>query len=258
MSVIFKSDSAVIAAMRDYFAGGITAYFKTDNVPDSVVLSTYDAAEADLSRRLRTYLQNTKILPNDVPQAELDALDTAGTPYALESAYDYDPNFFKGARWGFIVTREKPINSVESIQFAYPAPTNQAWEVPSDWIRMDKKYGQIRLVPATQSFSAPLTAFVMQALGGGYEVPFMIRVRYFAGLTNVERDWPDIVDLAKKMATLRILTSAFLPSSMSTSADGISESNSFQASDWQAQVDAKIDALRDAIHGVRMTALGVY
>jgi hypothetical protein len=258
MSVIFPIDADAVVAMRSYFVMGANSVIDTSKIADDDVLDLLNAAEAELSRRLRVYLQKTKILPNDSPQSEFDALDASATPYAVESSYDYDPEFFKGDRWGFITTRERPIHSVESIEFAYPAPTNQVWSVPADWIRMDKKYGQIRLVPATQSFSAPLTAFVMQALGGGYLVPFMIRIRYFAGLENVKKDWPDVVNLVKMIATFRMLSGAFLPSSTSTSADGLSESDSIQLSDWEANIDNRIEKLREAIFGVRVSAMGVY
>src|SRR5690606_418692 len=140
---------------------------KNLQLSDNYLLSKLRAAEADASRQLRVYFQPTVIIPDDASQEEVDALESAEIAYAQEATYDYDAHFFTGERWGYIVTKEKPIISVQSIKFAYPSPTNQVFSIPDSWIRLDKKFGHIRLVPATQSFSAPLSAFIMQALGGG-------------------------------------------------------------------------------------------
>ena len=226
------------------------------NPSSAYLLSKLKAAEADASRQLRIYFAPTVIIPDDAPQSEIDALEAANTRYAQEAAYDYDSHFFSGEQWGYIVTKQKPIISVQSIKFAYPAPTTQVFEIPHSWIRLDKKYGHIRLVPAAQSFSAPLSAFIMQALGGGRTVPFMIHVRYTAGLSDPVKDYPDLVDLVKKMAVLRILQDAFLPQSGSISSDGISQSLSMDMQKWHDGIEDKLNALRDAIHGPRVAFLG--
>lgn len=226
------------------------------NMSYDYLTSKLIAAEADASRQLRVYFSPTVIIPDDALQAEIDSLEAAGTRYAQEAAYDYDAHFFTGERWGYIVTQQKPIVSVQSIKFAYPSPTNQIFEIPASWIRLDKKYGHIRLVPATQSFSAPLSAFIMQALGGGRTVPFMIHVRYTAGLNNAAKDYPDLLDLVKKMATMRIMQDAFLPQSGSISSDGLSQSISVDLQKWHDGIEDKLDALRDEIHGPRVAFLG--
>lgn len=226
------------------------------DLSDSYLTGKLLAAESDAARQLRVLFQPTKIIPEDAPQSEIDQLEADGIAYQQEAAYDYDANFFRGDRWGFIVTKQKPIVSVQSIDFAYPSPAFQVFSIPHDWIRMDKKFGHIRLVPASQTFSAPLSAFIMSALGGGMTIPFMIRVRYTAGLSNVARDYPDLIDVVKKMAVLRILEDAFLPQSGSISSDGLSQSLSMDVQKWHDGIDDKLNDLRDAIHGPRIAFLG--
>lgn len=257
-TALFPNISATLEEMRrDQLAlASKYALSKSFNPSTTYLLSKLKAAEADASRQLRIYFAPTVVIPDDAPQSEIDALEAANTRYAQEAAYDYDAYFFSGDRWGYMVTKQKPIISVQSIRFAYPAPTNQVFEIPHSWIRLDKKYGHIRLVPAAQSFSAPLSAFIMQALGGGRTVPFMIHVRYTAGLSDPVKDYPDLVDLVKKMAVLRILQDAFLPQSGSVSTDGISQSLSVDMQKWHDDIEHKLGDLRDAIHGPRVAFLG--
>jgi hypothetical protein len=257
MSILFPDPVAAALSFRSTMAFGMGSNINLSALSDSDIVSSINAAEAEASHQLRVLFQPTVILPNEATQAEMDALTATATPFMQEASYDYDPEFFIGNRWGYIITKQSPIISVQSINFAYPSPAMTVFSIPDSWVRMDKKYGQIRLVPATQPFSAPLTAFVMQALGGGKTIPFMIQLRYTAGLANPAADYPDLVDTVKKMAMMRILQSAFLPASGSISADGLSRSKSFDYDKWQGMIDHKLDELRDLIHGIRMTTLGV-
>lgn len=261
---IFKNRVAAIADMRaDRLVLAAASVMPSVQISDDYIYLKLLAAEAEIARRLRVRLEPTKIVPDDAPQAELDALEAAGEPWAQEPAYDYETAFFQGDRWGYIVVQNKPIISVESVRFAYPSPMNQVFEVPHDWIRLDKKAGHIRMVPASQAFSAPLSAFLMQAMGGGRMIPFMIHVRYTSGLSNVLANWPDLVDVIKKRAVVGMITDAFLPQSGSISADGLSQSLSVDVSKYYESIDLAIDGpkgshggLMSAIHGIRLGILG--
>jgi len=57
------------------------------------------------------------------------------------------------------------------------------------------------------------------------------------------------------MALLKLMQGAFLPTSGSLSVDGLSESQSFDLSKYQDDVDARIERLRQSIHGIRATFL---
>lgn len=261
---IFKNRVAAISELRaDRLAMAAASVLPNVALSDDYLYSKLLAAERDIARRLRVHLQPTIIVPDDAKQDELDALEASGNAWAQEPAYDYETNFFLGDRWGYIVSKSKPIISVQSLIFAYPSAMNQVFAIPPEWIRLDKKKGQIRLVPASQSFAAPLGAFLMQALSGGRTVPFMIQLRYTAGLSNVFADWPDLVDVIKKRAVVGMITDAFLPQSGSISADGLSQSLSVDVDKYHESIDIAIDGpkgsnggLMTAIHGIRLGVLG--
>lgn len=253
---IFADKEAAVAELRaDRLLLSVSNYWPDTELGDDYLYAKLLAAEADASRQLRVFFEPTEVVPDDASQDEIDALEAQNIRYVQEPAYDYDPSFFRGERWGYIVTQHKPVLAVHSIVFAYPTPDNKIFQIPNEWIRLDRTYGHIRLVPAAMAFSAPLSAFIMQALGGGRAVPFMLRVRYRAGLKDVQTEWPDLVDTIKKMAVLRIINDLFPPQSGSISADGLSQSISMDTAKYRDNIDERLGDLRDAIHGVRVTAL---
>lgn len=208
------------------------------------------AAEASAERALRVYLGPVEVLPEVATQAEKDALTAAGTRWVEEPGYDLEPGFFSGDRWGLLTTRHAPLLAVHGMEFVYPLPASPVFRVPDSWIRVDKKYGQIRLVPGAQAFAAPMAAWTMQVLGGGRTVPHMIQLRYRAGLEDPARQYPDLVNLVRRMAVMEILLDPLLPASQSISADGLSESKSIDLSKYQDTLNAALERLRQAIHGV--------
>lgn len=224
--------------------------FEGRTFPDPFLERTWAAAEADAERALRVYFGAVEVLPADATDAERTALEDAGTRWVEDPGYDLDPKFFTGDRWGFVVLRHRPVSAVASFRFVYPHPFSTVFQVPADWIRLDKKAGHINLVPGTQNFTAPLSAWVMQALGGGRTIPRMMQVRYTAGIANPARDYPELIDTVLQMAALRVLKTLFLPASGSISADGLSESVNVSAKDYQDDIDQRLERLRQAIHGV--------
>jgi|GEM_PF-877479 len=222
------------------------------------------AAEAKAQRELRCYFAPTVIIPEDAPQDEIDALVTAGTRYAQEPAYDYEPGWLMPDSYGYLAARQRPIISVQSIRLVYPVPTRSVFEIPIDWVRLDRKYGQIRLVPSSSAFLAPLSVFLLPAVGaGGRAVPNMIQLRYTAGLSNAARDFPDLIDVVMKMAAVSIIEDAMMPGSGSISADGLSQSLSVDVSKYQDTIDRLMNGppgsnggLRTAIHGVVVGFMG--
>lgn len=235
--------------------------------PDIVLSDDYIkrkllAAEKDISRQLKVFLEPTTIFPYEPTEDEI--ADLQGKPWAEETGYDYDAEFFQGDRWGYLVTRQRPLISVEFIRMAYPDPRGAFYTIPNAWMRLDKQPGHIRLVPASQTFTAPLGAFLMQALGGGSGIPSMIQVKYVAGLTNAKENWPDLVDVIYKAASLAVLKETFPVSSGSISADGLSQSQSIKLSDYDDMINLALfgpkganGGLWTAIHGVGVTVLGV-
>lgn len=248
---IFDNKSSAVSSFRSDYGQSVAAHINLAQVSDDMIYSKLISAEAYASRYLRVLLEPTIIVPDDASSDEIDILEAEGSKYIQEAAYDYDPDFFQGEKWGYIVTKQKPIISVESMKFAYPAPSSQIFEIPSSWIRLDKKFGHVRLVPAAMSFSAPLSAFIMQALGGGRTVPFMIQLRYTAGIVDVYTKYPDIVTTIKRLAVLNLLKDAMVPQSGSISADGLSQSMSIDLDKYQESIDQTLNTIRDEIHGIR-------
>lgn len=230
--------------------------FPVDGLTDSVVWENMVAAEAEAAHQLRVFLQPTKVLPDSSKQDERDALAAAGTPFVIEDDYDFDPGLWDSTAWGFLPLRQSPVISIESMRLSYPSPSNQILEVPSTWIQLDYKYGQIRIVPAGSVMGlGQFSSFLMSTFSAGRMLPGALQLRYTAGLKDAKRDYPDLVNLVKRMAVLRILKNALLPTSSSISADGLSQSTSVDMEKWQDNIDRDLGALRDQIKGIRLGVL---
>lgn len=263
-TALFPNKFSAVASLRaDRLMVAAAGALPSVKVSDDYIWSKLIAAEAETSRDLRVYFQPTNIIPDDAPQSEVDAMIASGQPWAQEAAYDYDSSFFRGEHWGYIRAKQKPIISVSSLRFVYPSPTTQVFEIPKDWIRLDKKYAHIRLVPTGVGAIGPMAIYPMQMMYGGSGVPFMVQLRYQAGLTNAAANWPDLVDLVQKRAVLSILTDSYLPQSGSISADGLSQTLSVDMSKYYDLIDIKMNGpkganggLMTAIHGIRMDVMG--
>ncbi len=233
----------------------ITSCLPQTDFSEDYLAAKLRAAEADAERRLRVFFSETVVFAYEPTQQEIDELPE-GMRWHEEAAYDYEPSLWTSEDWGYLVLRKTPVLAVEKCMFCYPAPTTGFFTVPDSWIRVDKKAGHIRFVPSGSALGmAPLTGFVISALGGGCQIPDMIRLRYRAGLRNAAKDYPDLVDIVRKMAVLRILHDAYLPQSGSISADGLSQSTSLQMAAFQDEIDSALDHLAQSIHGVSMVIL---
>ena len=133
-TALFPVPDDAVTAIRAEYSSQLSSYVDLSKLSDDELFAKLRAAEADASHQLRVFFAPTLVIPEGAPQSEIDALDAAGTRYVQEPAYDYDPEFFHGERWGFIVVNHRPLISVQSIRFAYPDPTQQVWEVRR-WVR---------------------------------------------------------------------------------------------------------------------------
>lgn len=259
MSLFTTADVAAFRAGA--FAQVSAAYFAGVTFTDDFLLGQIQAAEQDVALELKVFLEPTVVFPYVPTADEITALNDK--PWKDEPGYDYDPEFFRSERWGYILSRQHPIISIEYIRFIYPAPTSQIYAIPNDWLRVDRKYGHIRMVPASSTFVAPLGAFLMQALSGGSSIPSMIQMKYTAGLEDAKTKWPLVIDVIMKMAVLKIMQGGFLPGSGSISADGLSQSMSVKMDDYQGMIDRMLfgpkgsnGGLWTAIHGVGGGVIG--
>jgi hypothetical protein len=216
---------------------------------DDYLFSKLKTAAALLERKLRVFLEPVEMLPTGASQAEMDAFDLGGTRWSEDPGYDMTPEHFDNNHWGFIALRQKPLIAVHSMQFVYPV-MQSVFEVPVDWFRIDRKHGHVNLVPTNAHAVAPLSAIMMNFMNGR-SVPLMVQVRYRAGLSNLKTDYPDVWDVLQKMAVLSMIEDSFPAQSMSQSIDGMSQTNSVDVEKLGASIDAKVDAIRQSLHGIR-------
>jgi hypothetical protein len=240
------SDRLTVAAAA--FAPGIA-------FTEAQILAKIQAAETDIARRLRIYLVPTMVFPSGT---DPDVIETqrGDLPYAVEPAYDMTPQTFSAGRWGFLPLRSRPVSAVHDVTLAYPGPAATVWRIPTEWVRLDPHYGHIQFVPTgAMALAGPLSGYLMSAMMNTYSIPQMIRVRYTSGLVDAENDYPDLVDLIKKAAVLRLIQDFFLPSSGSISADGLSQSVSVDMGSYKDQIADGVKHLSEAIHGIRVAFL---
>lgn len=251
-SAVFGSRGAALVRMRASLkALGETilpdAQFSNDTLWAKIL-----AAEVELAGLLNIPLEPTEVFPTKPTEADLLALD--GRPYIVEVGYDMPPDFFSSGVWGALQLRQRPVLEVKGLSFVYPSLGTSSFNVPLDWIRLDGKYGQIRLFPTGQVVTAPLSIFVLQAMGQGTNVPHMIRVRYRAGIDASLPEYADIRELVLHGAGLRILQDLHVPQSSSVSADGLSQSESLDVSkgyeDWLARVESVRQRICGPVWGV--------
>lgn len=248
---------AVDQVRRDGLMSAAQNHFVGVTLSDDYIWQKLVAAESEVSHTLRVPLTPTMFFPHEPTQEEIDAL--AGMPWAEDPAYDFDPEMWQGERWGFIGTRNKPIVSVKSLKFIYPAANGSTTEFPLGWLRMDKKYGQIRIVPTAGSVAA-FSSVAMFAFSGQRVIPHMIHVSYVAGI-NAAKDYPELIDVVKKLAVLKLVEDGFPGQSGSISADGLSQSMSMDMDKYHDSIDKVLNGssgnggLMTAIHGVRLAVM---
>lgn len=207
------------------------------------------AAEKQIARALRIPLEPTEVLPDGGTQQEQDAFNASKTAWREEPSYEMTREFFRGDSWGFIAINYRPLIQVHDIRFVYPEPFSTIWTVPSDWVKVDRRYAHVRLVPGSQAFVPPLFSWAMQTVTGGRVIPHMIHVRYKCGLADAS-EYPDLLDVIYQTAVLGIIDDQFLPQSGSDSVDGISQSISWDPSKHQDRINKKLDLLKKELYGL--------
>lgn len=246
---------AVTSLKRDRLMVVSGTFMPDVEIDDEYILEQLRSAEATIERQLRCFLTPTEIRPPGTPDTELAALAAAGARVVEEPGYDYEAERYQGGEWGYMTLRHRPVIEIHSIQFAYPAQTSRLFTYPKEWIRLDRRYGRLSIVPANSAIFTAMDGYVMSALGGGRDIPLMIQVSYSAGLRNAEDLYPDLLSLIKRLAVLNIVEDQFIPSSGSTSADGLSQSLSWDPNAAREAIDKKVEVIRQHIAGIRMIGM---
>lgn len=257
---LFIKDIVVEEMRNDRLVAAAAGAMQDVKVSDDYIWEKVRAAESEIGHTLRVPLVPTQFFSLPPTQEQIDALD--GMAWDVDPAYDYTPDMFHFEKWGYFLARQKPIIAVDRMRFAYPSQNTGFLDIPADWIRIDAKYGHIRLVPSSPMIFASMNAFIMTALAGSRSIPFMIQLQYKAGLTDVQNKYPELLDVIKKKAVLKVIADAFLPQSGSISADGLSQSISVDMSQYSDSIDEIINGpkgsnggLMTKIHGIRMLVM---
>ena len=253
---LFIKDIVVEEMRNDRLMAASAGVLKDVVVSDGYLWGKVRAAESEIAHMLRVPLVPTRFFPQAPTQQQLDELD--GMAWEIESAQDYLKDMFAGDKWGYVVTRQRPIISIEGMRFVYPTEAQGYYDIPPQWISVDAKYGHIRLVPTSSAVITGLMGVTMMGMVAGRTIPSMVRLTYTAGLTDVETNYPGLLDAIKKEAVLKIVADAFLPSSGSISGDGLSESMSVDMDKYHDAIDHILNGgkgsnggLMTKTHGIR-------
>lgn len=250
---IFNRETDLPALKADRLVR-LSGEFFPDGLPsDDELWLKLLAEETSLESRLRTLFEPRLIYSAGRPPLDLAAQIAAGTRTLVEPGYDFTPDFFSADTWGLVSLRHTPVLAIEEVSFSYPGPADSLYNVPIEWIRFEAKVGRMNIVPTTTGAVAfPANAFILSSLGGGRTIPFMVQIRYRAGFADIRTERPDIVDAIRRMAVLSILDDAFLPSSGSSSIDGLSQSLSVDMGKYRDLTDARIDRIASSLTGIRV------
>lgn len=253
---LFIRDIVVDEIRRDRLMAAAAGILQDVKVSDQYLWDKVRAAEAEMAHTLRVPLVPTRYFPIQPTQAELDAL--AGMAWEVDPGYDYDPGMFQGDKWGYLVTRHRPILSVQYMRFCYPSQENGFFDVPAEWLRVDSRVGHIRMIPASAGILVGSAGFALSTLINRRSVPDMVQIAYTAGLRDAAADYPELLDAIKKKAVLKVVADAYLPQSGSISADGLSQSMSVDMTKYSDVIDEIVNGpkgsnggLMAAIHGIR-------
>jgi hypothetical protein len=253
-SVFGDIGQEVATLRRDRLALVAARYAPGHSFSDEYLASKLWNAEKTVERLLRVFLLPREMVPDGTPQEEIDVLTAAGELVEIEPGYDYDPRAFTSS-WGAIDTRHRPIIRLHSVTLHYPQEDGPFYAMDMRWIRTDRKYGRVQFVPYGTFMAAQLGTFIANGVGFGAAMPLTIRMRYRAGLENCARDWPDILDAIRSKAVLDLVDGLMLPHQASVSGDGLSQSMSVALDKHREGVEHKLNTLRNAIHGIRLTVV---
>lgn len=247
---ILGPDQTVLALFRSSM-GALDSGGAADN--DELVFLNINSAIGAAKRAIRVPLVPTHFIPEG-DQTIVDSLPE-NTVWEEEPGYDFEGDMFVGRRWGAMMLRHRPVIEIKKMVFSYPYNQDQLlFEVPQDWIKIDKKYAHLNLVPATGLFLAPLSAYIMQMMGG-HGIPHMVHIHYVAGLKDIHADYPDLVDAIYKLAVVKLMLGILPSASTSINTDGFSQSDSFGGDTierYSKMTHETFARIRDSLYGIRL------
>lgn len=169
----------------------------------------------------------------------------------VDENHDYERNDYMN--WGYIQLFKRPIQKVTKLQLMYG--TRPSFEVPVDWIKIDKMGGKIQLFPSSGNSNALIInqSGVIFGLNQRWSyAPQMWSVDYEAGM-NANEMPPELKELIYKQATCNIMTvwgDLILGAgiaSQSISIDGLSQSIGTTQSAMYGGASARVESYRQDI-----------
>lgn len=169
----------------------------------------------------------------------------------VDENHDYERNDYMN--WGYIQLFKRPIQKVTKLQLMYG--TRPSFEVPVDWIKIDKMGGKIQLFPSSGNSNALIInqSGVIFGLNQRWSyAPQMWSVDYEAGM-NANEIPPELKELIYKQATCNIMTvwgDLILGAgiaSQSISIDGLSQSIGTTQSAMYGGASARVESYRQDI-----------
>ena len=245
---IFDKYAAIDALRAGQLALAAVNYPALAAISDDLLWQKLQEAEREVSRRLGISLEPIEVFTE--PPTAQELIDLQDVPYRLEPGYELSPGFFAPEHWGILQLSQKPVIAVHQVTLVYPLFHSQPIAIPPDWVRLNAKYGQLHIVPSTLQGSSTLALFLASNFLNGNTLPNMIRVRYRAGLDTSSGLYLDVLGIVQRMAVMRLLHDAFLPSSSSISADGLSQTIAMTTAAVQAQLNEQLDALKQQLTGM--------
>lgn len=252
---LFIRDIVIDEIRNDRLMAAAAGVLQDIKVSDQYLWDKVRAAESELAHTLRVPLVPTRFFPRQPTPEQIEALD--GMAWEIEVGSDYDPRLWEGDKWGFIVTRQRPIIAINHMEWRYPGGIG-IMTVPEQWITYDARYGHVRIVPTVSAAFTGLVGMTLMAGLSAKIIPSMVETEYTAGLTDVANTYPELLDCIKKKAVLKVVADAYLPQSGSISADGLSESFSVDMDKYHDAIDHIINGnqgsnggLMAKIHGIR-------
>lgn len=256
-SLLFIKDIVVDELRKDELLMAAMGSFPRVAISDNYIWDKVKVAEAEISRILRVPLVPTHYFSKDPTSDQITALN--GMPWGVDPGYDYNQAEFLGNIWCYTKVIHKPLIQVIDMRFTYPDAASTAFVVPLSWLKIDKKYAHLQVVPTSNAYQGQISGFMLQSITGGRVIPQMIKIEYVAGLTDAGTTYPELIDAIKKTAVLKMIEGAFLPQSNSISADGLSQSKSIDTSKYHEAIDTTLNGapgtnggLMSEIHGIRM------
>lgn len=223
-----------------------------DPIDDLDIQEYIEAAVKDIERRLGVFLKPTVI----VASAGSRGLEE-GVDYDLEEPpYDYDAKAW--FNYGFLQLRQRPL--IELTELKLVLPNNQIvmdFMTNPDWIKLQKKGGQLQIVPYAGdptlfNLAGSTLAgypFLTGAIGG--DIPQMLYVSYVAGYAKGKIP-KDVVQIVAKQAATTLLGVAgdALKSGVTntnTTIDGLTESVNYTASANATLYNARIQLYKQDV-----------